>query len=78
MLELIVLASAVVCLSGIYAAWDIARRRAEALRFNQPLIDRVADLEREAEKLHDTSQQILSRLSATVANQNRVSRMGRA
>lgn len=73
---LLILACTIVLLAAIYAAWDAAKHRTDAQRFNQETIDRITGLERDVTKQHDQQQQILGKLNVAVAATNRIGRVG--
>jgi hypothetical protein len=80
MTALLIIASALVLLAAIYAAWDADRHRTDARRFNDETIaqltTRLDDVERTQERHHEQQQQLMSKVSAAAAASNRVSRIG--
>lgn len=65
-------------LAAIVAMWDAARRRIETDRANQAVLDKLAAIEREHERLATTLQNVLGKLNATQAAQaTRMPRIGR-
>ena len=59
------LAIATIALVFIVAAWDSFRRYVDAVRFNQAVLDKLAEVERESARSRETVQNLLQKLQAT-------------
>lgn len=72
-----IVAGAVVALVAIVAAWDAARLRIAASRFNQQTLDRLAHFEAQLDRQHEQQQAILGKLNAAMGAQaSRMPRVG--